>query len=249
MRRFHKNTQAPAVLRKDGLGKTTDLIKAIEEGNNSPTIDSLYRHPDVKRQLKSDQNEKCAYCERKLNGDYGAVEHYRPKGGWQQESGDSLNKPGYYWLAFEWSNLLFCCDECNTSYKMNLFPLANPDSRNIENRDISKEQPLLINPSTEDPGAYIAFNKEMAVPRVISGHFSEKGEKTIELLGLNSRSDLKQARRNSFFIYKNLLLFRKALEVLNVPQELRLLDRVIALLTNEDAEFTGMFLNQVSSDY
>ena len=76
MRRFHKNTQAPAVLRKDGLGKTTDLIKAIEEGNNSPTIDSLYRHPDVKRQLKSDQNEKCAYCERKLNGDYGAVEHY-----------------------------------------------------------------------------------------------------------------------------------------------------------------------------
>ncbi len=249
MRGFHKNTQAPAVLRKESPGKTEELIKAIEDGNNSPEIDPLYRHPDVKRQLKSDQNKKCAYCERLLNGDYGAVEHFRPKGGWQQESGDILIKPGYYWLAFEWGNLLYSCDECNTSYKKNLFPLANPDSRNIANRDISREQPLLINPSIEDPGAYIAFNKEMAVPRLISGNLSEKGMKTIEILGLNSRLDLKQARRDSFYKYKSLIRLRRALEIINDLQALRLLDKLIALKTDENAEFTGMFLNQIPSGY
>ena len=245
MRSFHKNTQAPAVLRENGPAKTQELVDAVAGGNDSPEIDALYRHPDVKAQLKSDQNGKCAYCERKFNGDYGAVEHYRPKGAWQQERGDALNKPGYYWLAYEWENLLYSCDECNTSCKKNLFPLANPVSRDIPHRDISSEDPLLVNPATEDPGAYIAFHKEMAVPRVVDGRPSAKGTRSIDVLGLNSRLVLKQARREAFFKVKKLKKLRAILVTTNDVQAITLVDDIIRMHTSEFAEFTGMFQNQV----
>lgn len=245
MRGFHKNTQAPAVLRQEGPAETQKLINAVVGGNDSPEIAPLYRHPDVKDQLRSDQNGKCAYCERKFNGDYGTVEHYRPKGGWQQERGDRLEKPGYYWLAYEWSNLLYSCDECNTSFKKNLFPLTDPTSRDIVNRDISKEQPLLVNPTIEDPGLYIAFRREIAVPRIIDAVESEKGQTTIDLLGLNSRLALKQARRAAFFEVKTLRKLRKMAETTNNLEELPLIDWLIERHTGEYAEFTGMYLNQI----
>lgn len=245
MREFHKNTQAPAILRQEGPAETQNLIDAVEGGNDSPVISSLYRHPDVKAQLKSDQNGKCAYCERKFNGDYGAVEHYRPKGGWQQESGERLNKPGYYWLAYEWSNLLYSCSECNTSYKQNLFPLEDPMTRDIVNRDVSREEPLLLNPSTENPGQHIGFHKEMVVPRIINGMPSEKGQKTIELLGLNSRLELKQARREAFFKYKKFKLLMAIAERAEDAVTLSIVDGLILSQTSEYAEFTGMYLYQI----
>ena len=245
MRAFHKNTQQPDVLQQNGPDETQKLIAAVDGGNDSPTFDPLYRRADVKAQLKSDQNDKCAYCERKINGDYGAVEHYRPKGGWQQNRGDQLEKPGYYWLAYEWSNLLYSCDECNTSYKMNLFPLAKPADRDIEHRDVSREQPLLVNPTTEDPGAFIGFHKEMAVPRVFDGVPSDKGRKTIEVLELNSRLSLKQARRDAFFEFKALTKLKMIVVAINDINAMSLVDFLIQSHTNEYAEFTGMYLNQV----
>ena len=245
MMAFHKNSQQPDVLQQNGPAETQKLIVAVDGGNDSPTFDSLYRHADVKAQLKRDQNDKCAYCERKLNGDYGAVEHYRPKGAWQQNQGDQLEKPGYYWLAYEWSNLLYSCDECNTSYKMNLFPLANPADRDIEHRDVSKEQPLLVNPTTDDPGTYIGFRREIAVPRIIDGVPSEKGQKTIDLLGLNSRPVLKQARMDSFLKYKKYRVLKAIIEKIGDIQALAIVESLITTHTGEYAEFTGMYLNQV----
>ena len=233
------------MLRQNGPAETLKLITEVCGGSDSPVISLLYCHPDVKAQLKSDQNGKCAYCERMFNGDYGAVEHYRPKGGWQQEVGEKLKRPGYYWLAYEWGNLLYSCDECNTSYKRNLFPLSVPDTRDIDNRDISREDPLLLNPSSEDPGEHIGFNKEMAVPRIIDGVPSAKGLKTIELLGLNTRLALKQARRDAYRTFKALKVFRQIVEATNNTSGLSLIDGLIAKHTSEYAEFTGLYLNQV----
>jgi hypothetical protein len=51
---------------------------------------------------------------------------FRPKGGWVQNDGDALTQPGYYWLAYEWSNLLISCQLCNQEFKKNRFPLLNP---------------------------------------------------------------------------------------------------------------------------
>ena len=74
---------------------------------------------------------------------------------------DPLVQPGYYWLAYEWSNLLFCCRLCNQQFKRNHFPLADPARRARSHRDdIGQEEPLLINPAIEDPAAFLEFREK-----------------------------------------------------------------------------------------
>jgi hypothetical protein len=78
---------------------------------------------------------KCAYCEKKITGGFfGDAEHYRPKGKVTvKERGqvqtvmhDGKPHPGYYWLAYDWRNLVPACELCNSSDgKMNQFPVAN----------------------------------------------------------------------------------------------------------------------------
>lgn len=245
MRRFHKNPQAPTILRQQEAIETQKLIDAVNLGNDSPIISGIYNHPEVKTQLKNDQNGKCAYCERKLNGDYGAVEHYRPKGAWQQCENTPMSRPGYYWLAYRWENLLYSCSECNTSYKRNLFPLENPVARGIVNRDIRNEIPLIINPSCENPGCYISFRREIAIPRLINGEPSLKGRTTIDILGLNKRADLKYARRAAYRDYRTLMKIKAILEKVGMLSGVRLVNKLIQRHTSEYAEFSGMFENQI----
>ncbi|MGO9960370.1 MAG: HNH endonuclease, partial [Solirubrobacteraceae bacterium] len=65
---------------------------------------------------------KCAYCEAKPGHvTVGHVEHYRPKGNVK----DDENHGGYYWLAFEASNLLPACPACNSAHgKGDRFPVV-----------------------------------------------------------------------------------------------------------------------------
>lgn len=156
---------------------------------------SVYATKDVKQQLLTDQHHKCCYCGCNLNGDFGDVEHYRPKMGYALKNNpDGLHKPGYYWLAYDWNNLLLSCSCCNRSFKKNFFDLKVESARNIEGKDISHEEPLLVNPSTEDPSAFIGFHDFMAYPKVINGAESDRGQYTIRLLGLNTRQDLVDCR-------------------------------------------------------
>lgn len=121
------------------------------------TRDGIYDDARVKERLRADQHDKCCYCESYLSStSYGDVEHFRPKAGYQQDAADDLHKPGYYWLAYEWSNLYFACQLCNQRYKVNLFPLANPIRRAVAHTDaLATEQPLLPNPATENPATHL----------------------------------------------------------------------------------------------
>lgn len=66
---------------------------------------------------------KCAYCERFYKLD---VEHYRPKGEVRGEDNDLISATGYYWLGYEWSNLLPACISCNRDGgKNSKFPYVN----------------------------------------------------------------------------------------------------------------------------
>jgi hypothetical protein len=64
-------------------------------------------------------NKKCAYCEERIKT---YIEHYRPKGSVQ-----GSRHGGYYWLCYEWSNLLPACHECNKfgGGKGTQFPVGN----------------------------------------------------------------------------------------------------------------------------
>ena len=151
---------------------------------------NLYGHETVRTALRNAQHGKCCYCEGRFEAFAPAdVEHYRPKGAVRQGRESQTLCPGYYWLAYSWENLYWCCQACNRSGKKDLFPLVDDAERaRSHHDDIADESPLLLDPAgPEDPRKHIRFRQERAIA------LTEVGRKTIEVLGLN-REPLREAR-------------------------------------------------------
>ena len=134
MIRVIKPQTAPLILRdpnKRGPKATRKLRGAYDHGTRAFTFNSdIYGAKSVKKALIKAQHDKCCFCESKITHvAYGDVEHFRPKGGYRQRPEDELEQPGYYWLAYAWTNLYLSCQLCNQRYKANLFPLKDPDRR------------------------------------------------------------------------------------------------------------------------
>lgn len=209
---------------------------SFTSGTSTLSFDrDVYGHPSVKTALVAMQHEKCAFCEAKpLHVSDGDVEHFRPKGGVRQADSEPLERPGYYWLAYEWDNLLFACERCNRRHKKNRFPLADPDRRARSHRDISAhEAPIFIDPAAEDPERYISYRDH--VPIAIGGDL--RGEQTIEALGLR-RSDLNADREKHLAVVKTLL---EVATNPGVPQGLRTRTRaLLATFIAREAEYSLM---------
>ncbi len=176
--------------------KQAEHCAAYEAGQREFVFDAaVYGHSTVKAALITAQHGKCCFCERKIGAE-GDVEHFRPKGGFRQGKRTSVGKPGYYWLAYEWANLLWACPICNQRFKGNLFPLRDPTTRaSNHHSDLTQEEPLFINPAEVDPAKQIGFRQEVAYP--ING--SKHAKETIEALGLN-RPNLSEERRDHLSI-------------------------------------------------
>lgn len=85
--------------------------KTGANGNRIKQGYSIYSDKSVRKKLLEMFHGKCSYCESKITAIYsGDIEHFRPKGKIQ---GATPSKPGYFWLASEWENLLFACPFCN----------------------------------------------------------------------------------------------------------------------------------------
>lgn len=197
MIRVEKPAVPPKKLAQDGKKKRRSHCSSYSRnpvvyqlGERKFSFDSnIYAHPSVKQALIKAQHGKCCFCER-LIGTGGDVEHFRPKQAYKQATGEPLQRPGYYWLAYEWSNLYLACNGCNQRHKQNLFPLQNPLERATNHhQSLDIEQPLLIDPGKEDPEEFIGFRGE--IPFAIDGN--PKGQTTIDLLKLKERS-LKEDR-------------------------------------------------------
>lgn len=121
----------------------------------------FYSDNGIKERLMAVQYGKCAYCEANVpSTGYGDVEHFRPKAGFKQDH--SLRRPGYFWLAYSWSNLYFSCQACNQANKGNSFPVLLDDQYQ-EIRWQYKgggrlEQSVLVDPGNEDPRDFIRFD-------------------------------------------------------------------------------------------
>lgn len=196
MIRIRKPRRVPEILSTTGKKKTREMCSRYDEspeeyhnGSKRFTFDSkIYGHASVKEILIDAQHGKCCYCEQHV-GEDGDVEHFRPKGQVRQDKGSPIEKPGYFWLAYEWTNLLLSCSACNQRMKGDLFPLQNPKSRAVSPRHpIAREKLLFINPATTDPAKHITFLDWKAIP--LNG--SPSGKKTADLL-LN-RKQLKVKR-------------------------------------------------------
>ena len=152
--------------------------------------------------LKHFFNDKCAYCETNVKEarQAGHAEHFRPKGGVkykeegrdtqttarvQDEQGQEIDHPGYFWLAYNWKNLVPACEACNTGRgKKNQFPVQGhhvllqeltaaqvqqleappiespswPKHYYLEPEDLDRlERRLLLHPYYDDPHEHLCF--------------------------------------------------------------------------------------------
>ena len=188
------------------------IVKASCYKKANPKLNELYL-------------DKCAYCELKyLATSWTDIEHYRPKS-------------KYYWLAYEWSNLLPTCPKCNR-LKNDEFPLINEDKRvsshseingkldkskcKINSAELLAEQPYILNPEIDNPTDFfdlkIEDNKRGI--EILGTDNKNRGGKTIVICDLN-RIDLLKDRQErvidnileliDFSFYEN----NEALQLLN----------------------------------
>jgi len=107
----------PEILRGPGITKKIGTL--LKEKRDHDFSSYFYRHKTVLKALMNLYKSKCGYCESKVgHGSAFHIDHYRPRSGITDEDHD-----GNYWLAYEWSNLLLCCERCNNA-KSNQFPIA-----------------------------------------------------------------------------------------------------------------------------
>ena len=208
----------------------------------------VYARDEVKLALELLFHGKCAYCESfYANQSPVDVEHYRPKGMVEGEK----DHWGYWWLAADWDNLLPSCIDCNRRRKQKLpnpktgsladletltgprvlvgkkdaFPVIDGtrvfEPGPVPGQEIHNEQPYLLDPCRDDPGAHLSFAVDrpdpfgLALPKALDPAFdpakslhttgattapkslppqvSDRGLMSIHVYGLN-RLGLIQAR-------------------------------------------------------
>lgn len=205
---------------------------------------------------------KCAYCEVLLTGNHpGDVEHYRPK---SEVTGDDskpivnprtgLSHPGYYWVAYDPTNLLPACADCNRPSKgarkqklgkRTQFPIQGKRAFGPDD-PLKLEEPLLINPLLDDPEEDLLFD-EMC----IAAGRTAKGERTVAVLGLN-RDGLIDERRRACSDAKGLLVRLGAAVVDGPPERRAEIAKEISLYKEGAKPYSAAvrkLLERVASDY
>ena len=214
----------PPSLATTGVAERDEAIAHYGKPENKETAFpfSAYKGTDVVAALNQLFHHKCAYCESSYMATSPAdIEHFRPKGAIviRGEGGakDTREKPGYYWLAATWENLLASCPDCNRARthpfqdpgedeelpgvrgKENKFPLID-EKRRVRTPPATGEgteagQRLLIDPCRDRPEVHLEFHADGLVWARRSGSSpSRKGIESVIAYGL-TRKELKEARR------------------------------------------------------
>jgi hypothetical protein len=175
-------------------------------------------------------HNRCAYCETGMIGFWGDAEHHRPKGRVSSTNtdGDSIvgeavveidgekvaiPHPGYFWLAYNWRNLIPSCQWCNQGGgKVDQYPTDKihvimkcldaadaagrqqpiqstkwPTSYYLAPSDLDSEEfPLLLNPLNPASGREPAKHVRFGVRGAITAvEGSTIGTHTIKVLRLD----------------------------------------------------------------
>lgn len=153
---------------------------------------------EVREFLNAYYFDKCAYCE---SHNYPEIEHYRPKGRVTEDT----NHPGYYWLCYEWTNLIPSCHDCNAvNGKLNQFPILgtrlmgpvfsanrnlDPLQQSAHTNLLIAERPYLIHPEIDEPANYLGFeiDPEGVGIKIIGIDQEGRGDRSIQICDLNRR--------------------------------------------------------------
>jgi hypothetical protein len=210
----------------------SDCSKAAEElaqqvaRGEKPAVSELYKRKSIKDEYFFAAGPpfygKCAYCEAPIRDyQHGDVEHFRPKAGISDENGqpvylldeegqlrvdadgEPVEHPGYYWLAYEWTNLLPSCVKCNQTDvrqgsrvgKHTRFPVEGRHAQRPE--EVAQEKPLLINPlsdqEADDPRHHLMVDTKTG----LLAHRTARGQACLDILGLTLRDQLVEDRRRA----------------------------------------------------
>lgn len=163
-----------------------------------------YKEKEVRIALNDLFHGKCGYCESRIVAiTVGDIEHFRPKGGFGNDP-KNLTKPGYYWLAAKWENLLLSCPNCNrtntfeivnigeqTVGKLNQFPLANELYRlrkPLDDFDKEESVRYLLDPCKDNPNKHLIFSDDgLILPKKRGRGFSKKGTHSINVYALQRK--------------------------------------------------------------
>jgi uncharacterized protein (TIGR02646 family) len=247
-------------LSEDNLSKKRNKTKENPKGNSwfvllttqqhqhkfDPT---LYGAKEVKNKLMQIFQNKCAFCE--CDTSAGAaydIEHFRPKF-------------IYYWLCYEWTNLLLSCQVCNRYYKQTHFPLemeayrvkTHPMKKGVLDKaachigspTLASEKPLLLHPAIDLPNQHLRFLKTGTMVGL-----TEKGRISIEKYGLN-RDELVLVRKEILLNIQEIILSEYEE---NEPSEARIkkeIKKILKSLTNHknaNKPFTG-FISAILDNF
>jgi len=198
--------------RQDASEAISNIKKKYKLGEKVEVNDDLYKR--AMPFLLSLFHDKCAYCESLITNTHpGDVEHYRPKGRLKDidgrivkitVNGKEFDHPGYWWLCYDWTNLLPSCIDCNrrrnhgeeltAAGKADIFPIGGKRAGS-PNDPLPAEDALLLNPSEDgfDPEAHFEFKPDGKIATK-----SKRAELSCELLGLNLREALTKQRGETY---------------------------------------------------
>lgn len=176
-------------------------LLALKARKGPPYVINEMLYKQIREWLLNAYSNKCAYCEGRLYEQSAAlVEHFRPKGSVRDLDNTPIKvgpqmHSGYWWLAYDPSNLLPACSMCNVytrsrGGKGERFPLPKDGFRATKPGEEKKEKPLLIHPGREDPSMYFDLDFETGALKARD----ERGRVCIEVFGLN-REALLEARK------------------------------------------------------
>ena len=186
----------------------TKQRKAVEDAvgaSKAPKFSALWG--GFKDAFAEAQHGRCGYCDQDvISTQDGDVEHYAPKSEvsvlgqdettWGTEAPNLarvkgrkpivLSPGGYWWLAYDWSNYLLACANCNRKWKGSIFPVKEPPPRTVPPGEGIVERSLLLNPfEGPDPAKHLRFDESGAVAPLRG---SKRGLETIKTVGLNRPS-------------------------------------------------------------
>lgn len=165
-----KRLPKPDSLRNNSEMWTKELLAEIDRVGSYTKVDdsfkNKYRQKDVQSALEKMYRKHCCYCESIVGtSTYGRIEHLKPK-----------SLPDFYKYTFDWENMHWCCEICNTSYKKAKWNFQHP----------------ILDPSKEQIDIFLKLNLVTGEYEAIEG--DKRAETTIKHTGMN-RETLTKARR------------------------------------------------------
>ena len=244
-----RQSLTPDILLNEGVIEAQKLKDAYDNDNsyfdNKSSADVfksvIYGDKEVKNKLIDIQNHKCCFCESRVTHiSDGDVEHFRPKAAWLDDV-HGLKKPGYFFLAYDWNNLLLSCQACNQRAKGNHFPILNSGIRTTISSayDYSLEYAIFINPTNEDPEISITFFEE--IPQGIN----YRGRKTIEYLQLD-RFSLNEARKEKL---KDLFALKNVVESIKNNNDREKAEEILRRRVHEILDENLQYVSMVKANF